>query len=63
MTDKRETPEETRAKLLHMQLKAGGWALSKQQYLTCKGWINAGQFERAERFMEAHGLLIGGARA
>ena len=63
MTDKRETPEETRAKLLHMQLKAGGWALSKQQYLTCKGWINAGQFERAERFMEAHGLLIGGVRA
>ena len=61
MTHERENPEETRARLLYMQLRAGGWSLTREQYLTCKGWIKAGQLERAERFMEAHGLLVGGA--
>lgn len=63
MTDKRESPEETRARLLYMQLRAGGWSLTKAQYCTCKGWIAAGQLERAERFMQIHGIMIGGAGA
>lgn len=63
MTDKRESPEETRARLLYMQLRAGGWSLTRAQYLTYKGWIRAGQLERAERFMQIHGLIVGGAGA
>ena len=60
MRTTREEPKETKARLLLMDLKAGGWRLSKQQYMTCKGWILAYQFENAERFMLQHGLLVGG---
>ncbi len=63
MNDKREDAQETQARLLYMQLRAGGWSLTKAQYLTCKGWIRAGQLERAERFMQVHGIIIGGAGA
>jgi len=59
MTNQREDAQETRARLLYMQLRAGGWNLTREQYLTCKGWLNAGQYDRAERFMEKHGLLVG----
>ena len=59
MKTMRESPEETRAKLLHMQLKAGGWALSIQQYATCRGWITAGQLDTAEAFMRRHGIIKG----
>ena len=61
MTDRRETAEETRARLLYMQLRAGGWSLTKEQYCACKGWIRAGQLDHAERFMIRHGLIVGGA--
>ena len=59
MTNQREDPKETKTRLLYMQLRAGGWNLTREQYLTCKGWFHAGQLERAERFMEKHGLLVG----
>ena len=62
MATTREDPAETKARLLYMALRAGGWELTKQQYLTIKGWITAGQLEKAESAMLKHGILVGGEK-
>lgn len=60
MTDKRESPEETRARLLYIALKHHGDRLTVQQYRTIRGEITAGQYELAEGMLRKAGARMGG---